>query len=271
MRKIHEASVQRRVVRIQSSDNRPVMSAAMAKANGTVNPMNPRYRNGGWTAMSGWFCSSGSGPAAVERRHRQRGERTGRPQHQQQVERLHAVHHGQDPRQRFGPASPEAERDRRQEARQDQVPQEQRPLVGRPQREHLEERRRLAARVLRHVGDREVVRAAAPRPSRCSPRSAARTASRPRCGRSRPGAAGPGARRGSRPTPRRRPAPGTARARTFPGGPRLACACQVGGRGCLAGLRRLVHAVVLHQDRVGVERAVAPEVPLDHHALSGPE
>ena len=34
----------------------------MPNANGTVKPMNPRYRNGGCTAISGWFCSSGAGP-----------------------------------------------------------------------------------------------------------------------------------------------------------------------------------------------------------------
>ena len=39
-----------------------VSNAAIPKANGTVNPMNPRYRNGGCTAISGWFCSSGAGP-----------------------------------------------------------------------------------------------------------------------------------------------------------------------------------------------------------------
>jgi hypothetical protein len=50
------------VIRIQASLTRPVTSAAIANANGTVNPMNPRYRNGGCAAMSGWFCRSGSGP-----------------------------------------------------------------------------------------------------------------------------------------------------------------------------------------------------------------
>jgi hypothetical protein len=50
------------VTRIHASDSRPVISAAIANANGTENPMNPRYRNGGCTAISGWFCSSGNGP-----------------------------------------------------------------------------------------------------------------------------------------------------------------------------------------------------------------
>ncbi len=62
MRNDHAASVQRLVIRIHSSLTRPVISAAIANANGTVKPMNPRYRNGGCAAISGWFCSSGSGP-----------------------------------------------------------------------------------------------------------------------------------------------------------------------------------------------------------------
>ena len=62
MRKIQAEIVHRRVIRIHASLTRPVINAAIANANGTVNPMNPRYRNGGCAAINGWFCSSGSGP-----------------------------------------------------------------------------------------------------------------------------------------------------------------------------------------------------------------
>jgi hypothetical protein len=62
VRKIQAAIVQRRVMRIHASLTRPVISAAIANANGTVTPMNPRYSIGGCAAISGWFCSSGSGP-----------------------------------------------------------------------------------------------------------------------------------------------------------------------------------------------------------------
>ena len=62
VRKIQAVIVHRRVTRIHASLTRPVINAAIANANGTVNPMNPRYRNGGCAAISGWFCSNGSGP-----------------------------------------------------------------------------------------------------------------------------------------------------------------------------------------------------------------
>src|SRR5439155_968751 len=65
---------------------------------------------------------------------------------------------GHRDRERVGPATSVPERDRRDEPRQDQVPQEQRPLVGRPERQHLEERGCRPARVLSDVGDGEVVR-----------------------------------------------------------------------------------------------------------------
>src|SRR5712671_6586537 len=53
-----ERMVNRRVVRNQVSSRRPVASAAMANANGTVSPTYPTYRQGGWIAMNG-FCSCG--------------------------------------------------------------------------------------------------------------------------------------------------------------------------------------------------------------------
>ena len=62
MRQPQASSVQRRVSSSQPSPSRPVASEAMAKANGTVNPTYPRYRTGGWNAMSTWFWSSGLGP-----------------------------------------------------------------------------------------------------------------------------------------------------------------------------------------------------------------
>src|SRR2546430_7984247 len=48
VRQIQANMVQRRVIRIHWSDRRPVIRAATANANGTVNPMNPRYSMGGW-------------------------------------------------------------------------------------------------------------------------------------------------------------------------------------------------------------------------------
>ena len=62
VRQTQANSVHRRVMRIHWSDSRPVSSAAMANANGTVIPMNPRYNSGGCAAISGWFWSSGTVP-----------------------------------------------------------------------------------------------------------------------------------------------------------------------------------------------------------------
>ena len=150
--------VHRRVMRIHWSDRRPVSSAAIPNANGTVMPMNPRYSIGGCAAISGWFCSSGSGPCPSRGRLRQRSERVRRERHQQQVEAGDDVHHAERPRERLRPLPPEPDRDGQQVAGQDEVPQQQRALVGRPQREHLEERRRGAGGVLGDVAQREVVR-----------------------------------------------------------------------------------------------------------------
>ena len=50
--------VQRRVATIQLWSSLPRMSAAMAKAKGTVSPTNPVYRSGGWLSM---LASSSSG------------------------------------------------------------------------------------------------------------------------------------------------------------------------------------------------------------------
>ena len=55
-------SAHRRVATNQPSPTRPVISAAIAKANGTVNPTKPRYRIGGWNSTRMWFCSNGLGP-----------------------------------------------------------------------------------------------------------------------------------------------------------------------------------------------------------------
>ena len=62
VKKPQAATVQRLVDASHPSPRRPVASAATAKAKGTVNPTYPRYRIGGWNAMSMWFCSSGLGP-----------------------------------------------------------------------------------------------------------------------------------------------------------------------------------------------------------------
>ncbi len=62
MRKPHANSAHRRVSTSQPSPTRPVISAAIANANGTVNPTYPRYRIGGWNSTSTWFCSKGLGP-----------------------------------------------------------------------------------------------------------------------------------------------------------------------------------------------------------------
>jgi len=61
-RKNQERMVQRRVLRCHEGSSRPVTRAAMAKANGMVNPTYPRYRLGGWMAMAG-FCSRGFMPS----------------------------------------------------------------------------------------------------------------------------------------------------------------------------------------------------------------
>ncbi len=62
LRNANANNVQRRVSTNQPSPSRPVTRAPIAKAKGTVNPTNPRYRIGGWNAMSGLFCNSGLGP-----------------------------------------------------------------------------------------------------------------------------------------------------------------------------------------------------------------
>ena len=95
-------------------------------------------------------------PSAVGRRHRQPLERRGRAEDQQEIERGDPVHHRQGPGKRLRAAPAEPERDRRDIPGQDEVPQQERSLVGRPQGEHLEERRRGPAGVLRDVLDRVV-------------------------------------------------------------------------------------------------------------------
>src|SRR5713226_4256034 len=51
VRKNHATMVQRRVVLIQASSTRPIISAAMAKAYGTVKPTKPVYSSGGCVIM----------------------------------------------------------------------------------------------------------------------------------------------------------------------------------------------------------------------------
>ena len=58
----HESKAHRLVSRSHPSPTRPVISAAIANANGTVKPIYPRYSNGGWKSTRMWFCSNGLGP-----------------------------------------------------------------------------------------------------------------------------------------------------------------------------------------------------------------
>ena len=46
-KKNHDSRIQRRVIRIQRVSNFPLSSADMAKANGIVNAVNPKYSVGG--------------------------------------------------------------------------------------------------------------------------------------------------------------------------------------------------------------------------------
>ena len=62
VRKPHENKAHRRVSTSQPSPTRPVMSAPIAKAKGTVMPTYPRYKIGGWNTTKMWFCNSGFGP-----------------------------------------------------------------------------------------------------------------------------------------------------------------------------------------------------------------
>src|SRR3954467_9623959 len=62
VRKPHAYSAHRRVASSQPSPTRPVIKAAIANANGTVNPTNPRYRIGGWDNTKMWVFKSGVGP-----------------------------------------------------------------------------------------------------------------------------------------------------------------------------------------------------------------
>src|SRR5688500_11781277 len=60
-RKIHANIVQRRTARSHASSRCPVMSAAMANANGIVIPTKPMYSDGGWMTLEK-FYSSGFSP-----------------------------------------------------------------------------------------------------------------------------------------------------------------------------------------------------------------
>jgi hypothetical protein len=51
VRKNQASSVHRRVVVIQRVSRRPLSSAEMAKAKGTVNAVKPRYSVGGWIVI----------------------------------------------------------------------------------------------------------------------------------------------------------------------------------------------------------------------------
>ncbi|CAB4695205.1 unannotated protein [freshwater metagenome] len=65
VRKPHANNANRRVSLSHRSPTRPVMSAAIANANGTVIPTYPRYKIGGWNNTRMWFCSSGLGPGPL--------------------------------------------------------------------------------------------------------------------------------------------------------------------------------------------------------------
>ena len=97
-------------------------------------------------------------PVPVGRHRGERRERRRRPEDEQQVERDDPVHRRERPPERLGTPRAEPERDRGEVPAEDEVPQQERALVGRPQREDLEERRRRDARVRGDVADREVVR-----------------------------------------------------------------------------------------------------------------
>src|SRR5512143_2789837 len=61
VRKHQLTSVQRRVVLIQDVSSFPDIRAAIAKANGRLSDMYPRYRHGGWITMYA-FCRRGLRP-----------------------------------------------------------------------------------------------------------------------------------------------------------------------------------------------------------------
>ena len=75
----------------------------------------------------------GERPLPVERRRGERGEGSGRPQHEHQVEALHREQDGHRGGERLRPPLAEPERHCRDETGQDQVPQQERTLVRGPQ------------------------------------------------------------------------------------------------------------------------------------------
>ncbi len=79
------------------------------------------------------------------------------PRTSSEIERAHAEHRRKGPRERLGAPAAEPERHRGEVSAEHEVPEQERALVRRPEREHLEERRRVAAGVRRDVLHREVV------------------------------------------------------------------------------------------------------------------
>src|SRR5262249_55519663 len=117
----------------------PASSAAMPKAKGTVKPMNPRYRNGGRGGRQGGVLRAGGGAAAVRRRIREAGKWPGRAVDQGQVEHLDREKHAEGVRERRWLVTPEPQRDGGDIPGQDEVPEQQRAVISRPQGQRLEE------------------------------------------------------------------------------------------------------------------------------------
>ncbi len=159
MRKPHANNAHRRVSTSQPSPTRPVISAAIANANGTVNPTYPRYRIGGWNSTRTWFCSNGLGPwpskpgptagpaangfAGPKATSAKKAHTTNITTSAQADERV---------------VEPLAEppRHRRRETGQHHHPQQDRALEGAPHRGHVVERRRRTRPDLLDVGERVV-------------------------------------------------------------------------------------------------------------------
>ena len=170
VRNPHANNVQRRVSTSQPSLRRPVTSVATAKENGTVKPTKPRYKKTGWKAMSG---------VVLQKRVRARtvgghlpdnmSERVRRASHEGEEEDGDAKPDQAGPRHE-GVSGPLAEHERHggQVAAEDQRPEQDRALKGRPHAGDGVEQRRFPAVVGGNEGDREVVREATPAPWRQS-------------------------------------------------------------------------------------------------------
>ena len=159
VRKAHENSAHRRVSSSQPSPTRPVTRAAMAKANGHREADVPEVQDRRVEQDQDVVLQQrvGAGPVEPGGDRWAVGERVGRAEAQQGEERQHDEHHGEGPADEWVPgAAPEAPADGSGEAGQDDDPQQDRPLEGRPHRGHVVERRRGAGADLLDVGQREV-------------------------------------------------------------------------------------------------------------------